>query len=134
MSFFDKIRQLFGQASSNGDAHGAEGNGRGRPAASAPDVSESGCPESGAAGGPGGEMIPCEEALRLVHEYLDGELDGVPEDQVRRHFEVCGRCYPHLRLERSYREAVRRAAAGEAAPPELRKRVGRLLAEAQAED
>ena len=113
MSFFDKIRRLFGRASSNGDGHRSNGDGTGPTA---------------------GEMIPCEEALRLVHEYLDGELEGVTQEQVKRHFEVCGQCYPHLRLERSYREAVRRAAAGEAAPPELRERVGRLLAEAQADD
>lgn len=87
-------------------------------------------------GSPGGddEMIPCEEALRLVHEYLDGELEDVPRSQVKRHFEACGRCYPHLKFETSYREAVRRAAAGERAPAELRAKVSRLLAEARPED
>ena len=143
MSFFDKIRRLFGQASSNGDGHRSNGDGTGPAAGTEAGASDSAgvadaeCAEAaggGGAGGSGDEMIPCEEALRLVHEYLDGELENVPQDQVKRHFEVCGQCYPHLRLERSYREAVRRAAAGEAAPPELRERVGRLLTEAQAED
>ena len=109
MSIFDRIRQIFGAGSPNGD-----GDSRGES--------------------DGVEMIPCEEALRLVHEYLDGELDGVSQRKVKRHFDVCGRCYPHLKLESSYREAVRRAAAGEAAPPELRAKVTRLLAEVEAED
>lgn len=114
MSIFDRIRGLFGGASENGE--GGDGS---RAAGRGPDSDE---------------MIPCEEALRLVHEYLDGELDGVPHKQVKRHFDVCGRCYPHLKLETSYREAVRRASAGEEAPPELKAKVARLLAEAQAED
>ena len=109
MSIFDKIRRFFGQSSANGEGD-------------APDDGHT------------VEMIPCEEALRLVHEYLDGELDGVPERQVRRHFEVCGRCYPHLRLESSYRDAVRRAVAGEAAPAELKRKVTRLLAEVDGEE
>lgn len=82
----------------------------------------------------GDEMIPCEDALRLVHDFLDGELGDVPAEQVRRHFEVCGRCYPHLQLENAYRDAVRRAAAGQGAPEALKARVAALLAEAGAED
>ena len=68
-------------------------------------------------------MTTCHEALRLVHEFLDGELDGVSRAEVDAHFEMCRRCYPHLRLERRFREALLRACAGETAPPELRARV-----------
>lgn len=115
MSIFDSIRRLLGGSSSNGD---------GRPKD----------PDDGGSGMDDVEMIPCEDALRLVHDYLDGELDGVPETRVRRHFEVCGRCYPHLRLETAYREAMRRAAQGEQAPPTLKARVLDLLADAGDED
>lgn len=115
MSIFDSIRRLLGGSSSNGDGQGTDSDGAG---SAVDDV----------------EMIPCEEALRLVHDYLDGELDGVPETQVRRHFEVCGRCYPHLRLETAYREAMRRAAQGEQAPPRLKARVFELLSDAGGED
>jgi len=71
----------------------------------------------------GSDGIPCHEALRLVHEFLDGELDGVSRAEVEAHFEVCKRCYPHLRLERRFREAIQRACARGTAPPELRDRV-----------
>ena len=85
-------------------------------------------------GGMPSEMIPCEEALQLVHDFLDGELESVPYDQVKAHFDVCGRCYPHLQLEESFRAAVRRAASGQAASPELKSRLMDLLAEAGAEE
>lgn len=110
MSIFDSIKRIFGGSLPPG------GNG-----------------DSASAGGDM-EVIPCEEALRRVHEYLDGELDGVPAEQVRRHFDVCGRCYPHLKLESAYREAVKRAVAGQGAPPELRAKVLSLLAEAGTEE
>jgi anti-sigma factor (TIGR02949 family) len=69
-----------------------------------------------------------------VQEFLDGELDGVPEEQVRAHFDVCERCYPHLRFENAFRDALRRASTGEVAPPELRARIVALLAEADSTD
>ena len=81
-------------------------------------------------GGCGAHSISCEEALRLVHEFLDGELEGVSPDVVKAHFEVCQGCYPHLRLERAFREAMRRACARQTAPRELREKVERLLDEA----
>ena len=79
-------------------------------------------------------MISCEEALNLVHEFIDGELEDVSSDQVKAHFDVCGRCYPHLKLEESFRAAVRKAAAGEKASPELKSRLMALLAEAATEE
>ncbi len=116
MSIFDSIKKLFGGASAS-DRSARKGR---AAAGMAADDSE--------------EMISCEEALRLVHDFLDGELGDVPADQVRRHFEVCGQCYPHLQLESAYREAVRRAVVGQEAPDALKDRVSRLLAEARAQD
>jgi len=78
-------------------------------------------------------MISCEDALRLVHEYLDGELEEVSEAEVQAHFDVCQRCYPHLQLERAYRGAIRRAGAGAGAPSGLREKVAALVSEAESE-
>jgi anti-sigma factor (TIGR02949 family) len=78
-------------------------------------------------------MISCEDALRLVHDYLDGELEPSSETRVKQHFDACERCYPHLNLESLFREAVRRASSGESAPPALKARVLELLVEAEAE-
>ncbi len=75
-----------------------------------------------------GDGITCREAITVVQEFLDGTLEGVSADRVRAHFDICSRCYPHLRFERSFREALARASRGESAPPELKRRVVDLLA------
>lgn len=116
MSIFDRIKRLFGGMSTT-NGNGARVD-----------------PESGGPAMDEVEMIPCEEALRLVHDYLDGELEGVPRSQVRRHFEACARCYPYLGFESAYREAVRRAGAGESAPAELKTKVLELLDSARSEE
>jgi len=100
MSFFSRLKQIFGGG---------------------------GAPENGAGHA---EMISCEEALSVIYEFLDGELDEVPRQRVREHFDVCQRCYPQLRLEESFRAAVQNATQGEAAPPELKARLLDLIAEA----
>lgn len=80
------------------------------------------------------EMISCEEALRFVQEYLDGELEDAVEAQVRAHFEKCQRCYPQLQLERVYRDALRRANGSVQAPTGLRDAVAKLISEADADE
>jgi anti-sigma factor (TIGR02949 family) len=72
--------------------------------------------------------VSCEEALRHVQEFLDGELEGATLKEIEAHFETCQRCYPHLQFERSFREAVRRAAFRESAPEALLRRVTRVIA------
>lgn len=107
MSIFDRIRKLFG-GGGNGVHPGEHDSDQ-------------------------AEMITCEEALTFIHEFLDGELEGVTREKVKAHFDVCGRCYPHLQMEEAFRTAVRRAAAGKRAPSDLRDRVLHLLSEAAEE-
>lgn len=109
----DRLKRLFGGSPSNGvdDAPG--------------DAESARCAA--------GQGVTCEEALILVHEYLDGELGDVPQSKVQEHFEVCGRCYPHLRFEEAFRTAMRRVALGQAAPPELKAKIAELLAEVDRE-
>ena len=84
----------------------------------------------GGAGHAGHEKISCADALRLVSEFIDGELENVPPDVVEAHFDACKGCYPHLRLEQAFRAAMRRCCRGEKAPAELRERLAQLIAEA----
>jgi len=72
--------------------------------------------------------ISCEEALKVVHEFLDGELEGVSLAEVKAHFEVCKCCYPHLHLERKFRAALQRACSKGSAPSDVRERVARTIA------
>jgi len=77
------------------------------------------------------EMIACEEAMAVLYDYLDNELTGMTHDRVKAHFDVCARCYPKLRMEESFRLAVRWATRGEKAPPILREELMAALARAQ---
>ncbi len=105
MSFIDRIKRLL-----NGSSNGS---GPDHPVA----------PEAGS-----DEGISCRDAITLINEFMDGELEDVSEAQVLTHFEVCKRCYPHLELEKSFRAALQRASAGcEGASPELKARIMDLL-------
>lgn len=97
MSFFERLKGFFGKKA-NGVGSGV------RP-----------------------EMISCREALSVVYEFLDGELEDAAHERVKAHYDVCRRCYPHLKLEESFRTALRKAAVGASAPPELKARIGELL-------
>lgn len=105
MSLADRIRKLLGRGAAPGGTNGA-----------------------GAA-----EGISCREAVTVIYEFLDGELDEASHERVRAHFEICNRCYPHLRLEESFRAVVRRACAGDSAPAELKESLKELLASADPE-
>ncbi len=78
------------------------------------------------------EGISCEEALRQLHEFMDGELDTLSCQQVEEHFELCKRCYPHLRLEERFRERIQRALRRDACPESLRQKVLESLVEESA--
>jgi anti-sigma factor (TIGR02949 family) len=73
------------------------------------------------------EHISCMEALEKLQEYLDGELDEVSHEEVAHHFEICQRCYPHLKLEERFRGLLNRAQEGEACPQHVREQVLELL-------
>ncbi len=64
--------------------------------------------------------MDCEESLRLLSEYLDGELDTLEAAEVEEHFRVCSACYPHLRLEERFKERVQSAGASGSCPDEVK--------------
>ena len=75
-----------------------------------------------------GEPISCMEAMAKVHEYLDGELSGVSQEEADHHFSICKKCYPHLRLEERFRELLHGSQEGEACSERLKEQVLELLA------
>jgi len=77
--------------------------------------------------------ISCMEAIAKVHEYLDGELDGISSEEVAHHFSICQKCYPHLKLEERFRVLLQRSQQDEACPEHLREQVLELLAAEAAE-
>ncbi len=66
--------------------------------------------------------VTCQEALDRVVEWLDGELEGDEVERIGGHLETCARCYPAVRFERAFREAVARAAVvADPCPPAVRE-------------
>ena len=65
----------------------------------------------------------------MIYEYLDGELDQTPSRRVKAHFDICERCYPHLASERSFKQALARAMAGQRVPEGVRVRLLMILPE-----
>jgi len=46
------------------------------------------------------DAMNCEEALRLLAEFLDGELHGAEHAHVQHHLETCRSCYSRSEFER----------------------------------
>jgi predicted anti-sigma-YlaC factor YlaD len=44
--------------------------------------------------------MTCDEALRLLAVYLDGELHGETHDDVEHHLDMCRACYSRAEFER----------------------------------
>jgi anti-sigma factor RsiW len=70
--------------------------------------------------------ITCEEALRLLAEYIDGELAGTARWDVHKHLEACRSCYSRAEFERRLKAQL--VALGSATVrPELEQRVRTLI-------
>jgi anti-sigma factor (TIGR02949 family) len=90
-------------------------------------------PECSDAGGVrDSETLSCQEALEWMYEFMDGELPDADAEKVDRHFQKCTACYPHLKLEESFRSRLRRAVGEPRVPDDVRNRVIDLLAKEEA--
>jgi anti-sigma factor (TIGR02949 family) len=73
------------------------------------------------------EIRSCEEALRVLAEHLDGELDGALHAEVERHLNTCRSCWSRAEFERRLKEQVR-SLGHEPVEPSLVVRIHRLIA------
>ncbi len=72
--------------------------------------------------------ITCEEALRLLATYLDGELDRAGHRTVEYHLTICRSCYSRAEFERRLK-AECGALRQETVAPGFEERVRRLMTE-----
>ncbi len=117
MSIFESLKRLFGGTDQKSRSGGT-------------DSSDS----TGSPAGTAVAMIPCDEASARLFEYLDGELDGLSEEEVRHHLEVCEACFPRVQFEKHFLEALRRSKGGGRVSESLRERVLQSLAEDEGPD
>jgi anti-sigma factor (TIGR02949 family) len=54
------------------------------------------------------DPMTCDEALRLLAVFLDGELPSGPHTAVEQHLEVCRGCYSRAEFERRLKAEIGR--------------------------
>jgi anti-sigma factor (TIGR02949 family) len=65
------------------------------------------------------EAIPvfdCEQTVRRLWDYLDGQLGPVDLAAVDSHLAACDRCPPHFAFERRFLDVVREVRGASAGP------------------
>jgi len=67
--------------------------------------------------------MDCEQVVRELWDYLDGELTEERMNEVRAHLKACRGCFPHFDFERAFLEALAKSKAEQTAPDDLRKKV-----------
>jgi mycothiol system anti-sigma-R factor len=73
--------------------------------------------------------IECEQALRQIELYLDGELASLERVDVERHLGACSDCYGHSEFQRRLKEMLRETCGCKDVPESLLERVQALFAE-----
>lgn len=74
----------------------------------------------------GERVLTCEEALRFLTAYLDGQLEDVEDREVESHLGRCRSCYSRADFERRLKQQV--AALGRSdVRPEFVERIRQLM-------
>jgi anti-sigma factor (TIGR02949 family) len=71
--------------------------------------------------------MDCELALQKLSQYLDKELDGKSATELELHLAECRDCFSLAEFERRLRILVRQSCISERIPPEIEKRLRKLL-------
>jgi anti-sigma factor RsiW len=73
--------------------------------------------------------IACEEALKLLAEHLDGELDGAQHSAVEHHLARCRSCFSRAEFERRLKArlvTLRNQPVGTTFEERIRSLIGRF--------
>lgn len=54
-----------------------------------------------------GKQIQCEEAIRMLLEYLDNELGTLDHDAMDEHLHSCRACYTRMEFEKRLKDIVK---------------------------
>jgi mycothiol system anti-sigma-R factor len=71
----------------------------------------------------------CEETLRSIESFLDGEADAVVAAQVQVHLSDCNPCMQRTEFRRHVKVVIRSKCTGDDVPPALEQRIRSLLDE-----
>ncbi|HVF07684.1 MAG TPA: mycothiol system anti-sigma-R factor [Actinomycetota bacterium] len=71
----------------------------------------------------------CEETLKEIESFLDGELDVSVHEQIQIHLSDCNPCMQRAEFRRHVKGVVRSKCTGDDVPPALEHRIRALLDE-----
>lgn len=71
-------------------------------------------------------ILTCDEALRFLAEYLDGELEQATDRDVESHLARCRSCYSRVDFEKRLKLQVAALGRSEVSP-EFVERIRRLM-------
>jgi anti-sigma factor (TIGR02949 family) len=71
-------------------------------------------------------VIDCEEALRRLFEYLDAELHGDSQREMKQHLERCRSCFSRVEFEKQLKTYTAKIGREEV-PPDLELRIRKVL-------
>ncbi|HYJ78615.1 MAG TPA: zf-HC2 domain-containing protein [Longimicrobiaceae bacterium] len=70
----------------------------------------------------GADLLPCDQVIAQLWEYIDGELSHERAALIRAHLDVCGHCFPQHDYQRAFLGFLR-VHARSPVPPALRRLV-----------
>lgn len=76
----------------------------------------------------GPELLDCEEVLRVIFAYVDGELGGADHERVEAHLERCRSCFSRAEFERRLKGHLTELAS-EPVSPAFEQRIRGLIGE-----
>ena len=76
------------------------------------------------------DRYTCDEALRRLEDFLDGELTPDELRRVRQHLETCAPCTAQFTFEAAVLRGIREKLQRTDLPPDLLTRVRRMLDDA----
>ena len=71
------------------------------------------------------KKIECEEAIRMMLEYLDNELQPHDHDTMDEHLESCRSCYSRMEFEQRLKNMVAEVKI-KTAPVSLKERIKKI--------
>ena len=73
----------------------------------------------------------CEETLREIERFLDGEMAAEERSTIDVHLQGCSPCMQRADFKRHLKELIASSCGCDDVPPDLRERVHRLITEAR---
>jgi mycothiol system anti-sigma-R factor len=67
--------------------------------------------------------MDCEQNIKQLWDYLDGELTEARMNEIRGHLKSCRGCFPYFDFEKEFLEAIAKSKVEHTAPEDLRRKV-----------